>query len=171
MSTPHSLRDVREPWQSKRKEQRPHLTRLIAIVPVVTVLAGGIIVIMSNQGTRGLPHPVELAGIALLWVASLAAAVFAWLSSNRLNDNVARLERVQQELRESEQKYRGLVENAPVGIVVSSFDGRVIEVNDTLTRMHGYETKEEFAQSSVADRFCDLRDRERWVAMVWSFVI
>jgi hypothetical protein len=34
--------------------------------------------------------------------------------------------------------------------------------------MHGYESKEEFAQSRVSDRFCDPKDRERWVGLVWD---
>ena len=104
--------------------------------------------------------------LALLITAGFGA--FAYSRWRKLKNQMTRREQAEQMLRESEQRYRNLIENAPVGIVVSSFDGRVLEVNDTLVRMHGYQTKEEFAKTNVADRFQDLRDRERWVAQVWG---
>ena len=77
----------------------------------------------------------------------LALSYVSW--TRRRSELRVRLE-FERTLRESEQKYRALVENAPVGIVVSSFDGTVIDVNDTLVRMHGYESKEEFSRSPVS---------------------
>jgi PAS domain S-box-containing protein len=147
---------------------KTYLESRFAAVPGLAALAAGITVILSQPGRYGRLDPASGIGVLLLVVAGLAALLLGWLSSARIRFEAARRGRAEQALAESEQKYRDLVENAPVGIVVSSFDGRVLEVNETLVRMHGYDTKEEFVSSSVSHRFQDLKDRERWVAMVWG---
>ncbi len=97
--------------------------------------------------------------------AILGLSIVSWM---RRGTELRQRHSVEGTLRESEQKYRVLVENAPVGIVISSFDGAVIDVNDTLGRMHGYGSKDEFIKSSVSDRFEDLKERDRWVGEVWD---
>jgi PAS domain S-box-containing protein len=52
---------------------------------------------------------------------------------------------VEDELIESERKYRDLIEGAPVGIFQSTFDGRVLSVNPAYARMYGYASAEEAA--------------------------
>lgn len=49
-------------------------------------------------------------------------------------------------LRESETKYRTIVENAIEGIFQSTPDGRFIKVNPAMARMYGYESPEEMIQ-------------------------
>ena len=51
--------------------------------------------------------------------------------------------RAEAALRESEEKFRGVFENAPIGIFHSTVEGRFLWVNDTLARMIGFETAEE----------------------------
>ena len=51
--------------------------------------------------------------------------------------------RVEKELRESEEKYRLLVENAPVGIFQSTPEGRYISVNPALASIFSYDSPEE----------------------------
>ena len=41
-------------------------------------------------------------------------------------------------LRESEERFRSIFENAPFGMCVSAMDGRFIQVNEALSRMLGY---------------------------------
>ena len=68
----------------------------------------------------------------------------------------------------SEQRFRALVEDSPVGIVVSTFEGSVVYVNNTLVRLHGYDTKQEFVGSPVEQRYSDVKDRNLWVSRVWD---
>jgi PAS domain S-box-containing protein len=49
----------------------------------------------------------------------------------------------EQALREAEAKYRGIYENAVIGIFQSTPDGRLLSVNPALARMHGYDSPEE----------------------------
>jgi PAS domain S-box-containing protein len=46
-------------------------------------------------------------------------------------------------LKEAEAKYRGIYENAVIGIFQSTPDGRLLSVNPALARMHGYGSPEE----------------------------
>src|SRR5207247_408900 len=46
-------------------------------------------------------------------------------------------------LRASERRYRGVVENAPYGILHTTNDGQVVAANDALARMLGYQTATE----------------------------
>jgi PAS domain S-box-containing protein len=51
--------------------------------------------------------------------------------------------RMEKALQESEARYRGIFENAVIGIFQSTPQGRLINVNPALARMHGYDTPEE----------------------------
>ena len=53
-------------------------------------------------------------------------------------------------LRESEEKYRSMFENAVEGIYQVSLEGKYLRVNQALARMHGFESPEEMT-ASVAD--------------------
>ncbi|TVM17933.1 hypothetical protein DPQ33_07435 [Oceanidesulfovibrio indonesiensis] len=60
---------------------------------------------------------------------------------------------LQKKLRESEQRYRSVFENAPVGIYQSTVDGHYLNVNPEFARMHGYATPQELID--------DVRDSSR----------
>jgi PAS domain S-box-containing protein len=49
----------------------------------------------------------------------------------------------EQALQEAEARYRGIFENAGIGIFQSTPAGRLVSVNPALARMHGYESPEE----------------------------
>lgn len=51
------------------------------------------------------------------------------------------------ELRESEEKFRNIFEDAVVGIYQSTPEGRFLMANPALARMHGFETPEELMRS------------------------
>jgi PAS domain S-box-containing protein len=50
--------------------------------------------------------------------------------------------RAEQSLRDSEQRFRGAFENAPLAICLGGMDGRLLQVNATLCRMLGYSEAE-----------------------------
>ncbi len=61
--------------------------------------------------------------------------------------------RMQEELSRSEQRHRSLIENAPVGIYQSTFEGQYLNANPEFARMHGYATPQELID--------DVRDSSR----------
>jgi len=65
------------------------------------------------------------------------------------------------ELSKSEAKYRGLVDNANVGVFQSTLHGRFIFVNDAMVRMFGFESKELMIAQGSLERWSDLGNRER----------
>lgn len=58
-------------------------------------------------------------------------------------------------LAKSEEKYRAIFDNAPIGIFRTTFAGRFLEANRTLARMIGYETPAEL-MASIRDVGADL---------------
>ena len=50
---------------------------------------------------------------------------------------------VEEALRQAEQKYRGIFDNAVLGIFQSTPDGRYLSVNQAMARMHGYASPQE----------------------------
>lgn len=51
-------------------------------------------------------------------------------------------------LRESEEKLRLIFESVPEGIIVSDLDGKILDVNESVVHMHGYNSKEEIIGQS-----------------------
>lgn len=63
------------------------------------------------------------------------------------------------QIKRSEEKYRGIFDNASVGIAECSTDGRFRRVNDHMCEITGY-AREELLQKTIAD-ITHQRDRER----------
>jgi PAS domain S-box-containing protein len=65
-------------------------------------------------------------------------------------------------LRESEERYRSLIENLPIGLYRNTpgSQGRFIMANPAVAEMHGYETADEFLQKLVADLYWNPADRQ-----------
>lgn len=80
--------------------------------------------------------------------------------------DITKRKQAEEKLRESEEKFRNLADNAPIGITLSSFAGAIIDVNKALLEMYGYASKEEFNNVPVSARFYDLNDRIRWLKLV-----
>ncbi|MEY2496188.1 MAG: two-component system, sensor histidine kinase and response regulator [Verrucomicrobiota bacterium] len=60
-----------------------------------------------------------------------------------LNSGVGERKRAEGALKEAERKYRGIFENAVVGIFQNTPDGRFVSANPALARMLGFESPEE----------------------------
>jgi len=65
----------------------------------------------------------------------------------------------------AEDNYRELIKNIPAGIAVSTPKGEVIEVNNTLLQIFGYNSKEEFLKVAASDHYYDKADREKLIAV------
>ncbi|HWE62160.1 MAG TPA: MEDS domain-containing protein, partial [Chloroflexota bacterium] len=60
-----------------------------------------------------------------------------WMMSQILRAHLA-----EDSLREAETRYRGIFESTSDGLIVLDLDGRIVEVNPALCRMHGYSREE-----------------------------
>ena len=67
-------------------------------------------------------------------------------------------------LRESERKYRNIFENAVEGVFQAGPDGRFLDINPALARMHGFDSpgKMMATRSLTADLFADPKDGLRF---------
>ena len=68
------------------------------------------------------------------------------------------------ELGNSEAKYRGLVDNAVVGVFASTLDGRFTFVNDAMVRLYDFDTPEQMIAEGSLSRWKDLSKRELLMA-------
>jgi len=73
--------------------------------------------------------------------------------------DVTALHQAERALRESEERYRVLFENAPVGIGVADREGRLVAFNDAMLEPGGY-ARGDGLLTNVADLYVDPADRE-----------
>ncbi|WKZ70824.1 MAG: PAS domain S-box protein [Melioribacteraceae bacterium] len=64
-------------------------------------------------------------------------------------------------LEESEEKYRSIFENSVLGIFRTTSDGRIIEINDSLAKIYGYNSSTEMLQEvkNVLQMYANTEDR------------
>ncbi|MCD4776372.1 MAG: PAS domain S-box protein [Candidatus Aegiribacteria sp.] len=74
--------------------------------------------------------------------------------------------RSQRALKASEERYRSLLENIPVGVFrsTSDKDGTFISVNPALARMFGFGNTEMMLRAKVSDCYHSIEDRERFIS-------
>jgi two-component system NtrC family sensor kinase len=67
----------------------------------------------------------------------------------------------------AENKFRNLFEKAQEGVFISTPQGRLLDCNDALTRLFGYENRAELIETYTPEKFyLNIEDRRRWVAIV-----
>jgi PAS domain S-box-containing protein len=67
--------------------------------------------------------------------------------------DITQRKQAEEALRQSEERYRTLFENAPVGIYRTTPDGRILAGNPALVRMLGYSSFEELAHTNLNTSF------------------
>jgi PAS domain S-box-containing protein len=72
----------------------------------------------------------------------------------------------EESLKTSESRFRNLIENAPVGISITSMDGRILKVNNTLVRMYGYDSEQELQSRPAAALYAHPEDRKRLLEFI-----
>jgi two-component system NtrC family sensor kinase len=103
---------------------------------------------VSTLGIFGLTAVTAMAlGLAVVW--------------SRLG---LRLDRQAEAARASEERYRQLFSRSLAGVYQSTFDGRLLDCNDALARMLGYNHREEVLALTADDLYAAPDDRARWTA-------
>ncbi len=74
--------------------------------------------------------------------------------------DVTHLVEIQEALRESELRYRSLFEGSPVGLGLSTTDGKILDCNSTMLGMIGYSIGE-IGQVNLKDTYVNLQARAR----------
>ena len=69
-------------------------------------------------------------------------------------------EQVEKALHASEREFRGLVDNALVGIYRTNLKGDILYVNEFLSSILGFESPEEMMKAGVLYRYKNPKDRE-----------
>jgi len=82
------------------------------------------------------------------------------------NRGKKRLELVAEALRISREQYVKFIEDFPVGISITSMDGRVIQCNKCLQELLGFQTKEEVLALFTPSQYLESSDRERFLDLI-----
>jgi PAS domain S-box-containing protein len=77
--------------------------------------------------------------------------------------NITDRKQVEAALRQSEAKWRRVMETVPVGIVLSTEGGDVLDANTAAWTILGYESKDEFLQQAPVTHYLQPEDRRRHV--------
>lgn len=82
--------------------------------------------------------------------------------------DISEPKRMEEAIRESEEKYRSLVNNLNVGIYRSAVErhGRLIQANPAAARIFGYNSVDEFMQVRVSDLYQDPGDRKKFMDII-----
>jgi len=83
-----------------------------------------------------------------------------------LRIEIAERKRTEEALRESEQRYRTLFNDVPVGLYRTTPEGRIVDVNPALAQMLGYPDRASKLVASAADGYVNPEDRKRWQALM-----
>ncbi len=80
--------------------------------------------------------------------------------------DISERKRSEENLKASEEKFRNLVENAPVGISITTIDGRAVLRNKKITDMYGYTSSEEFMKVPVINHYRYAKDRQNFLKLI-----
>ncbi len=115
----------------------------------------------------------EIKGLETIWVRKDGASLFVRESARGIRDSNGKIlyydgtvedmtQRKEMEavVRETEQKYRELVESMPVGYYKSTHEGKFVETNPAFCRMLGYSREELMSIDIPSSLYFDESDRE-----------
>ncbi|HEX3053155.1 MAG TPA: PAS domain-containing sensor histidine kinase [Aggregatilineaceae bacterium] len=80
-------------------------------------------------------------------------------------DISARL-KMEQVLRESEERYHHLFEGIPIGLYRTTLEGDIVDANSAFAEMFGYSDRAALLATNVRELYVDINERERWQALI-----
>ena len=134
----------------------------MAFLMVVVFAAFSLFIFNENlkneftDASRGLLL-IILFGLLVLVVGGLVIYGIARITNYEVH-------RAEKALLDSEEKYRSLANQVPVGIYRTSEQGRILYANPALAAMLDYDSVEELREINVRDTFVDPQQRERNLA-------
>lgn len=113
-------------------------------------------------------HEDHLGGDFLVTVSPLHDAKGMLVGSVHVARDITERKKAESSLRESEEKFRTLMENLNVGVYRNTADqqGRFIWANTAQAHMLGYGSIEEFLKVPVVDLYADPEERKRFIAEI-----
>lgn len=79
--------------------------------------------------------------------------------------NITQIKKAEEQLRESEEKFRNLMNFSPVGITLSTIEGKILETNQAILDTFGVASKEELINTPASDMYVDKNDRSQMIEM------
>ena len=76
--------------------------------------------------------------------------------------DITERKRAEEALRESEERYRSLFEDIPVGLYRTKPGGQILDANPALAEMLGYPDRDSLLEVNAADMYVKAEDRRRW---------
>jgi diguanylate cyclase (GGDEF)-like protein/PAS domain S-box-containing protein len=102
----------------------------------------------------GRPFPVEVTFHCLEYGGRESYCAFA--------RDITERKRVEEALRESEERYRSLFDGVPIGLYRTTPDGRLLDANAALVQVLGYPSRDALMEVNVRDLYFDPADRHGW---------
>jgi len=84
----------------------------------------------------------------------------------RIAERTKELDQINQAMAESEQQYRSLFDEVPIGLYRTTPLGRFLDINPALVSLLGYPNREMLMNVSGSDIYVDPRDRNRWLDLI-----
>lgn len=114
----------------------------------------------TNRRKDGSVYPVEVRANHVVFDGREYNCAFV--------SDISERKQIEENLRHSEQKYRDIVENAPIGIFRSSLEGKFLAANPALARILKYDSPEELIQAINAKNVAEAiyADPERRNAVI-----
>jgi PAS domain S-box-containing protein len=78
--------------------------------------------------------------------------------------DISERKHAEKKLKESEEKYRSLVTNLPVGVFRSTLEGKIVSANPAMIKIYGYDSFEELANVPAAAYYSDENPRVKMLA-------
>jgi PAS domain S-box-containing protein len=102
---------------------------------------------------------------------SVFSSKVSWRGKERLHSiihDITAQKQAEEALRQSEETYRNLFHNAQVGLFRTRIeDGKILESNEQLARMFGYDSRQEFiAEYVTSQNYVDPGARERMIGLI-----
>jgi len=128
-------------WRMHRRSPSPFLFwYALGLVLLATGLAGSMVIAVRDSPLQWVTRSTQVLGLVYMCIAALASArkTGVW----QVPGEFTLRKQAEESLRESEEKYRRLIETASEGIMMGGLDGRITFANKKISDMLGYSIDE-----------------------------
>ena len=168
--------DELQAYSSLLGDGRVRMIRIMALAAgLITVLVGLFCLFLSWSITRPVRRMTEAAeqiiGGDFTQTVPVTSSDEIGILAQTFNVMTGALEHSTERLRQSEEKYRGIVENALEGLYQSSLEGRFLSANPALASILGYDSPQDLIESITDIRhqfYVNPKDRSTLLAAIFN---